>query len=157
MTNHTSHFKQLELSLAINHHDACYCAHNRAAFRREESRGDFGSYSVVLVNTLLWNKLEQTRGLGRIVVRCVVCFYDLNKNQGENNKGLYFPCTIAQGIWSFPGLFDKSAHFPSLFHMFLQLQNPQHPIYCSKNMPHTWGFQKTLECSVKCNSSPTLV
>lgn len=62
--------------------------------------------------------MKQTRGLGRIVVRCVVCFYDLNKNQGENNKGLYFPCTIAQGIWSFPGLFDKSAHFPSYFICF---------------------------------------
>ena len=53
MTNHTSHFKQLELSLAINHHDAGHCAHNRAAFRREEGRGDFGNYSVLLVNTVL--------------------------------------------------------------------------------------------------------
>lgn len=57
MTNHTSHFKQLEPSLAINHLDTCYCAHNRAALRREENRGNFGSYSVLLVNTLLWNKL----------------------------------------------------------------------------------------------------
>lgn len=58
MTNHTSHFKQLELWLAINHLDTCYCAHNRAAFRKEEGRGNFGSYSVLLVNTLLWNKLR---------------------------------------------------------------------------------------------------
>lgn len=43
MTNHTSHFKQLELSLAINHLDTCYCAHNRAAIMREEGRGTLGA------------------------------------------------------------------------------------------------------------------
>lgn len=58
MTNHTNLFKQLELSLAINHLDTCYCAHNRVALRREEAKGNFGSYSVVLVNTLLGNTLR---------------------------------------------------------------------------------------------------
>lgn len=31
MTNHTNHFKQLELALVINHRDACRPASNRAA------------------------------------------------------------------------------------------------------------------------------
>ncbi len=95
MTNHTSHFKQLELSLAINHLDSCYRARYRAASRREEGKGElwelfstFGQRAIV----------KQTQGLGHIVVRCIVCFYDLNKNQSENNKGLYFLCTAAQGI-----------------------------------------------------------
>lgn len=54
MTNHTSHFKQLEPSLAINHLDTCYCAHNRAAFKRGEGRGElwelfstFGQHTIV--------------------------------------------------------------------------------------------------------------
>lgn len=44
MTNHTDHFKQFELSLAINHLDTNYCAHIRAALRREEGKRSFGRF-----------------------------------------------------------------------------------------------------------------
>lgn len=54
MTNHTSHFKQLELSLAINHPDTCYCAHNRAAFSREEGRGNKLRYWDILLLDVLF-------------------------------------------------------------------------------------------------------
>lgn len=30
--------------------------------------------------------MKQTQGLGHIVVRCVVCYYDLNKSQSENKE-----------------------------------------------------------------------
>lgn len=52
VTNHTNQFKQLELSLAINHHDTCYSANNKAALRREEGGRGWGSYSVALVNSV---------------------------------------------------------------------------------------------------------
>lgn len=120
MTNHSSHFKQLELSLAINHLDTCYCARNRAAFRREESRAElweqfstFGPHTIV----------KQTQGLGHIVAHSVVCFYDLNKNQSENNKGLYFLCTVAQGIWCFLWLLLKNYLFFFLFYLFFYRYN----------------------------------
>lgn len=85
MTNHTSHFKQLELSLAINHLDTCYCAHNRAAFRREEGEG-----TLRAIQSTFWSTqyCETNSGTGTrcIVVQCVVCFCDLNKTKKSNRK-----------------------------------------------------------------------
>lgn len=60
MTNHTNHFKQFELSLAINHLDTNYCAHIRAALRREEGKRSIGRFfsSFGHHTTVLWKKLR---------------------------------------------------------------------------------------------------
>lgn len=65
MTNRTSHFKQLELLLAINHLDTSYCARNRATFKREESEGAMGAILSTLGEQTI---VRQTQGIGHIVV-----------------------------------------------------------------------------------------
>lgn len=121
MTNHTSHFKQLELSLAINHHDACYCAHNRAAFRWEEGRGALWAIQY------RWSTDYCERNSGVSTDCCSMCrfVHDLNTNQGEKQPGVLVPLCKSPASTFFNCSFSSKL-FLSLFLKKKKKKNSNH-------------------------------
>lgn len=153
MTNHTSHFKQLELSLAINHLDTCYCAYNRAAFRREEGRGNFGSYSVLSVNTLLWNKL---RDWDILLFNVLFVSMISIKIKVKTTKACIF---FVQQLGEFDVSLDfflKRTHFPFLFICSCSYNFYKNITYYLRaiNMSQFF-FSCTQSCVFKCDIYPT--
>lgn len=113
MTNRTGRFKQLELSLAINHLDSCYCACNRAAFRREECRG--GTSGAI---QCFWSTHYcETNSLAGTYC-CSMCASMVSIKIKVKQQGTVFPLNSSLGNM-FPQTFClKSKYFLSSFFSF---------------------------------------